>query len=78
MISFFDHLTLIKYLGESDGTPISPAEIERQTSIAQRSLIPCLRTLESLGMVKLVPPVGDQRRAPHWASLFTVNVKEPR
>lgn len=72
---FFDHLTLIKWLGEYQGPPISSEEIARQMGYEWSTVRAWMQVLQKLGMVRMQPNAQDHRRL-EWISLYNITQRE--
>lgn len=72
---FFEHLTLIKWLGEYQGPPIPSEEIARQMCCHWATARVSMQTLEKLGMVKQVRSEHDKRMVA-WVPLYSIKLRE--
>lgn len=72
---FFDHLTLIQWLGSYDGPPIPSEEIARQMTCHWETAKPWMQTLEKLGMVRSQSNPRDARRT-EWVPLYNITQRE--
>lgn len=72
---FFDHLTLIQWLGAYQGPPLPSEEIARQMNCCWATVKPNMQLLEKLGMVRRQVQPQDHRSF-EWVPLYNITQRE--